>query len=163
MLGLQRPLSVVAGLFLLVWTFLIRGHFGSMAAGASARWIVTPMSRFLQRPSLQAFAALGLLNGLLPCGFVYVALAGAVATGNALDSGLYMALFGLGTVPALLAIRSVPALFPISARRQFTRLMPLAAVAVGALLLIRGLYVPPASTPGKQAIPVCHGKLAGMN
>ncbi|MBO0949407.1 sulfite exporter TauE/SafE family protein [Fibrella forsythiae] len=160
LLGLQRPISIGAGLFLLVWTLLARGKFGSLTAANPMRWLVGPMSRFLQRPSWRSFAALGFLNGLLPCGFVYVALAGAISTGNAFQSAAYMVVFGVGTVPALLLVRSVPTLFPPGVRRHFTRLMPIMAVGVGVLLLARGLYQP--GTSGRsatQSIPVCHGPL----
>lgn len=159
LLGLQRPVSIGAGLFLLLWTLIARGRFGSLTSAKPTRWIVKPMGHFLQSPSWQAFAALGFLNGLLPCGFVYVALAGAIATGSALQSAAYMAIFGAGTVPALLLVRSIPSLFPMGLRRHFTRLMPLMAVGLGLLLLFRGLYQPAASSGTNQSIPLCHGPL----
>lgn len=160
LLGLQRPVSIGAGLFLVAWTLLARGRFGSLTSAKPTRWIVGPMGRFLQQPSWRSFAALGFLNGLLPCGFVYVALAGAITTGNALQSAAYMAVFGAGTVPALLLVRSVPALFPVRLRRHFTRLMPIMAVFVGLLLLARGLYQPGTSgQSANQPIPICHGPL----
>ena len=49
-----------------------------------------------------ALFGLGTLNGLLPCGLVYVGLAGATATGNAAAGVAYMAIFGLGTLPMML-------------------------------------------------------------
>lgn len=156
LIGLQRPLSIGAGLFLLIWVLLIRGRFSGLATN-SVRWVVGPMSRFLQQPSLQSFGALGFLNGLLPCGFVYVALAGAVVTGSALYSGLYMLLFGIGTVPALLAVRLVPTLFPVKSRQRFVKLMPLLTVVVGLLLVLRGVYRPPHTSRSDQPIPLCHG------
>ena len=160
LLGLQRPVSIGAGLLLLAWTLLARGQFGRLTSAKPTRWIVGPMSQFLQQPSWRSFAALGFLNGLLPCGFVYVALAGAVATGNALNSAAYMAVFGAGTVPALLLVRSVPSLFPMRIRRHFTRLMPIMAVCVAVLLLARGLYQPGTSAHGSsQPIPICHSPL----
>lgn len=157
--GLQRPLSIGAGVFLLLWTLLARGRFGSLATARPTRWITRPMGRFLNQPSLRAFAGLGFLNGLLPCGFVYVALAGAVATGNVSDGALYMGLFGAGTVPALLAIRYVPVLIPVRLRQRFSRLMPVVAVGLGLLLLVRGIGLPAHTTDDQDArqIPVCHG------
>ena len=157
--GLQRPLSISAGAFLLLWTGLARGRFGSLTSARPTRWITKPMGKFLNEPSLRAFAGLGFLNGLLPCGFVYVALAGAAATGRVAEGALYMGLFGAGTVPALLTVRYVPALFPARLRQRFTRLMPVVAVALGLLLLVRGIGPPSHRTngPGVRQIPVCHG------
>lgn len=159
-LGWQRSLSVGAGLFLLVLTMLQRGRWGSLTARLSTRWFMEPMARWLQRPSLLSFAGLGLLNGFLPCGFVYVAMAGAITTGQAAPSALYMLTFGLGTLPALLAIRALPTLFPVQVRQRFTRLMPFFTIGLGLLLLFRGLYQPPAAEARPGAIPVCHGTLA---
>lgn len=48
--------------------------------------------------------AFGAVWGLMPCGLVYAALGLAAATGSAVDGFVTMALFGLGTVPALLLV-----------------------------------------------------------
>jgi sulfite exporter TauE/SafE len=155
--GLQRPVSIAAGLFLLLWTLVNRGVFPGLAMSRATRWVVQPMTRFLQNPTLRAFGGLGFLNGLLPCGFVYVALAGAITTSSAVTGAVYMGLFGLGTVPALLSIRFLPSLFPLSLRRRFTLFMPLVTVALGLLLLVRGIYNPTITDENGHQIPVCHG------
>ena len=46
----------------------------------------------------------GMANGLLPCGLVYAALAVPMAAGDPLVGALSMVAFGLGTVPALVAM-----------------------------------------------------------
>jgi sulfite exporter TauE/SafE len=159
LMGFQRPVSIAAGLFLLLWTLVNRGVFPGLTMSRATRWVVQPMTRFLQSPTLPAFAGLGFLNGLLPCGFVYVALAGAITTSSAGMGAVYMGLFGLGTVPALLSIRLVPSLFPASLRRRFTLFMPVVTVALGLLLVGRGLYNPTKTDKAGHAIPVCHGML----
>jgi sulfite exporter TauE/SafE len=157
LVGLQRPLSIGAGLFLLIWILLIRGRFSGLTTAKKARWLVGPMSRFLHQPSLPAFGVTGFLNGLLPCGFVYVALTGAVVMGTVLHSALYMMLFGMGTVPALLAIRLVPTLFPIRLRQHFVKVMPFFTIGIAILLLVRGVYQPPHTGRSGQLIPLCQG------
>ncbi|MDB5241136.1 MAG: hypothetical protein JWP57_1761 [Spirosoma sp.] len=157
LIGLQRPLSIGAGLFLLIWILVMRGRFSGLTTTKSTRWLIGPMSRFLHQPSLQTFSVTGFLNGLLPCGFVYVALAGAVVTGTALHSALYMMLFGMGTIPALLAIRFVPTLFPVRIRQQLGKMMPFITVGVALLLVLRGVYQPPHSGRSGQLIPLCQG------
>jgi sulfite exporter TauE/SafE len=122
--GLQRSVSIAAGLFLLIWTLFQHGKFRGLSMSPPASWVKKTMSRFLQSPTLQAFAGLGFLNGLLPCGFLYVALTGAITTGSATTGAFYMALFGVGTVPALLLVRFVPNLFPMALRRRFTDSCP---------------------------------------
>jgi uncharacterized protein len=154
--GLQRPVSIGAGLFLLGWTLLNRGKLAILPLSRATRWVVQPMTRFLQEPTLRAFAGLGFLNGLLPCGFVYVALTGAITTDSAATGAVYMALFGLGTVPALLAVRFLPGLLPLSLRRRVTLAMPIVTIGL-ALLLARGIYLPTVSDKTGRVIPVCHG------
>ena len=66
---------------------------------------------FFKKQSVPAFFAVGMLNGLLPCGLVYTALAGALAGGSPLNSGLFMLFFGIGTSPALLTAGSLKTLF----------------------------------------------------
>ncbi|GAB3713576.1 sulfite exporter TauE/SafE family protein [Spirosoma flavus] len=157
--GFQQILSIGAGLFLLIWTLVLRGRSGGLATTSRTRWVAASMTKLLQQPSWRTFPALGFLNGLLPCGFVYVALAGAITTGHAGYSAIYMMLFGLGTVPALLAIRLVPSLFPVRSRQRLVRLMPVMTVALGLLFMIRGLYLPVHADTGRQPIPICHSAL----
>lgn len=155
--GLQRPLSIMAGLFLLFWTLMNRGKFPGFTMSRATRWAVQPMTLFLSSPTLGAFTGLGFLNGLLPCGFVYVALTGAIATGHAATGAVYMALFGLGTIPALLAVRFLPNLLPVALRRRFTLAMSIVTVGLGLLLLVRGVYIPTVRDKAGREIPVCHG------
>lgn len=160
--GLQRPVSIAAGLFLLFWTGMNWGKFPGLTTSRATRWVVQPMTRFLQNPTVPAFAGLGFLNGLLPCGFVYVALTGAIATGNSATGAVYMGLFGLGTVPALLTVRFLPHLFPAAVRRRFTVLMPVVTVGLALLLLVRGVYIPTVTDKTGREIPVCHsGRMNG--
>lgn len=154
--GLQRPVSIAAGLFLLVWMLANRGKLPGHSMSRVTRWVVQPMTRFLNRPTLRAFAGLGLLNGLLPCGFVYMALTGAITTGNAATGAIYMALFGLGTVPALLIVRFVPGLFPMAFRRRIMLVTPVVTIGLSLLLLARGIYHPTSIDKAQRVIPVCH-------
>lgn len=62
------------------------------------------LNRLLPLRSWRASLAVGALWGWLPCGMVYSASLYALSSGNALQGGLVMAVFGLGTLPNLLAI-----------------------------------------------------------
>lgn len=64
------------------------------------RWI----SPWLAAPTGWRGLRLGLVLGLLPCGLLYAALAAAAASGTAWGGAMAMAAFGLGTVPALVAV-----------------------------------------------------------
>jgi len=98
---------------------------------------------------------LGMLNGLLPCGMVTMALAGSMATGNALSGGIFMFLFGMGTFPAMLGIGLFKEKISPKFRSAIYRLSPVFVFLIGIWLIIRGFLY----DFGKVAdtIPVCTG------
>ena len=97
------------------------------------------LSFFLKKNKLTAMLGVGLLNGFLPCGFVYVALAGALTTDGPLNSALYMTLFGLGTMP-LMMLTSVAGQKINHTWRQWFKKMTVAFLALLALyFVLRGL------------------------
>jgi sulfite exporter TauE/SafE len=83
--------------------------------------------------------AIGVLNDFLPCGFVYVALAGAVALGNVEKSILFMALFGIGTIPAMFSASVVTNLFGQNIRKKIHRAIPVFASVLAVIFILRGL------------------------
>ena len=105
---------------------------------------------------------LGLINGLLPCGLVYVGLAGALALGNPLESAQFMAAFGLGTVPVMITIILAGDLISLQWRGKIRKLMPVMFAIMGALFILRVMnlgvpYVSPdmeVTTVG--GVPECH-------
>ena len=158
--GWQRGLSIAAGLLILVYllsTWLGRGRW---SLESTALRFIAPvqkaLGRLLQRSSLGGLFTIGLLNGLLPCGLVYVALAGAAATGSAGQGALFMTLFGLGTVPMMLAVSLVgPSLYG-RFRGRFQRVVPAALGIMALLLILRGLelgipYISPNLTAQVEA------------
>jgi sulfite exporter TauE/SafE len=150
--GLQRSLSIGLGILLLAG--LVASRRIGLAAPVSrlVGFLKTRMSGLLHRRSLPALAALGLLNGFLPCGLVYVACAGAAATSGILAGALYMAAFGAGTVPMMLAIGLSQRLVPPAWRLKLARAVPVSVCLLGALLILRGMslgipYVSPQLGP----------------
>ncbi len=107
--------------------------------------------------SYGALLMIGLLNGLLPCGLVYFAIAGAIATGSSISGSLFMFIFGLGTLPMLLAISLIGNMITLELRKKITKLIPYAIVFIGVLFILRGLSlgIPYLSPPEKaMTIPV---------
>ncbi|RIV17719.1 sulfite exporter TauE/SafE family protein [Fibrisoma montanum] len=161
LISLQRPVSIGAGLLLVVW-----GLTGTSGSPLS-RWLPqrtglsSALGRLLHRPSLPAWLGMGFLNGLLPCGFVYVALASTLVSDTILAGMSYMVSFGLGTLPALLGVRVLTGYLSQPLRRQFSRALPIVTLLLGTWLLIRGLGIYPAMPLGPvddmKAIPLCHG------
>ncbi|RXK00944.1 beta-carotene 15,15'-monooxygenase [Arcobacter sp. CECT 8986] len=96
--------------------------------------------------SLTSFYLLGMLNGLLPCGFVYVFAITAASTGSALWGGFVMLLFGLSTLPAMFSLGFFISIFKqTSLRNVMIKIASLVVIAFGIYVAYRGyryLYDP---------------------
>ena len=106
---LQKTLQGLAAVFMLLLGFYLAGWWLLLArlekiGGGLWRRIEPLARRFLPVRTLPQAFALGLLWGWLPCGLVYSVLIWSVASANAMDGGLLMLCFGLGTLPNLLAM-----------------------------------------------------------
>ena len=157
--GFQRWISISLGIAILLGFLLSK----RIALAAPVIQLVTrlknAMGTQLQKRSFASLGLLGLLNGLLPCGLVYVAMAGAVSRGG-IPAGIgYMAAFGLGTLPMLLAISFSGKMFPVSWRLKLRGAIPAGVCLLAALLILRGLslgipYLSPDLSSGTPAC--CH-------
>ncbi|GAB3020734.1 sulfite exporter TauE/SafE family protein [Spirosoma pulveris] len=157
-MGLQRPVSILAGILLLVWVVSSRTFPNWVQASPLTRRLTAPLAQLLRQPTLHHITGLGFLNGLLPCGSVYVALTGALAAPSLLNGGLYMLVFGLGTVPAMLSLTMALTNLTPRLRQRFGKAMPLATVLLAVLLIVRGIGLPTHSAKNRpDSIPVCHG------
>lgn len=142
---------------------------------ASSLGLVTGLSRvkawlayYYQQPGLGALYTTGLLNGLLPCGLVYLALAGALSAPGIGGAAAYMCLFGLGTLPLMLALSLSGQLVPLAWRQRLRRAVPVTALALAGLFILRGLglgipYVSPvlgaalgSTTRQPASVHYCH-------
>jgi uncharacterized protein len=106
--------------------------------------------KLFMNESMTGLFSIGLLNGLLPCGLVYVALAGALNTGAVLPAILFMVMFGLGTIPALLVLSLAGNVISIPLRRKLSRIVPVFVVILGLIFILRGMnlgipYISPKS------------------
>lgn len=137
--GFQRWLSIGLGLLLLLGMLVSRKLALAAPVVRGVDRLKIMMGTYLQRRSLPALAVLGALTGLLPCGLVYVACAGAAATDHWHRGALYMAAFGLGTFPMMLAIGLSGRLLPGPVRLKLRHAVPVSVVLLGALLILRGL------------------------
>ena len=79
-----------------------------------------------------------MLNGLLPCGLVYLALAGALVSGGAINGAAYMAAFGLGTAPALASVMLLGSAIKPAFRARMRKAVPYVIALTGLLLILRG-------------------------
>ena len=138
-----RDLSIAVGIVLLA-SLVARTNPKLFSATATLipRLIAPVKSALARRIRAQTPPAqfvFGLLNGLLPCGLVYLALAAAAGTGGASGGALFMLIFGLGTAPMMLAISLLGKKLHTGIRTKFQRAIPALVGALAILFILRGL------------------------
>jgi len=145
----QRALAVMAGLLMIIMAlgfFGLRGwHRATNSFGGST--LVISLRTLLRRPGHAAPLAFGVLNGFLPCPLVYAMVAQAASTVDVLSGFLTMAVFGLGTFPAMLAMGGLGRLLAPRWRQRGVRLAGGFILALGLITLGRGI-VPMAAGHG---------------
>jgi sulfite exporter TauE/SafE len=163
-IGYLRYLSVLSGILMLayvLWPSRLDAYFHPPKLWQNfIRQLKNRMAEMLRSRKPQSWFFLGILNGLLPCGLVYLALISSVATASALDGGFYMLSFGIGTLPAMMAVGFFKQWFTNVFRTRMRKLTPVLMAVAGIWLVARGLLIqyPGASPAGSNPITICHGK-----
>lgn len=153
MAGIQRWVSITLGVLFLAGLLTSKRLALVSPVTRLVGFLKTKMSSLLRRRSTFALLLLGILNGLLPCGLVYLAGAGAAVTGGVLSGITYMAAFGAGTIPMMLAISLSGRLVPFSIRLKLAKAIPVSIFLLAVLLILRGMslgipYVSPDLSAG---------------
>jgi len=180
MAGLQQWASIGLGIVLILsvlFPVLFKGrvNIDRFFFGFAGKLI----GRFRKLFSISSYPSLlviGLLNGLLPCGLVYVAIAGAINTNDIVNGAIYMIIFGVGTIPIMASIPVVGNLIGTNIRKRFKGVVSAFIIILGIIFILRGLslgipYISPpskmlqphektmkhsTSETGKETIPCCH-------
>jgi sulfite exporter TauE/SafE len=158
--GYQQWISITAGLVILFFVWMPRISTSNVATRTTSNWmnkLRTLLSRFFTRKGYSSSLFTGMLNGLMPCGLVYMALAAAMISGSVINSGLFMMVFGLGTLPAMWALIFFGNTIPVSVRYRLKKLYPVLMSLNACLLIIRGMgldipYLSPAVHQDAQSI-----------
>jgi sulfite exporter TauE/SafE len=163
--GWQQKISIVLGAIILISVLApgLTRHTNPLSQLIQQRMtsVRTGMSKLLFHGKPGSVFAFGLLNGLLPCSMVYMALAGALATGEALKGAGFMFVFGLGTLPAMWAVSIFSGLIRQELRIKARKLYPAVMAVIGILLILRGLnldipYISPALHLTHSTAIQCH-------
>lgn len=170
LVGYQQALSVIVGIFILI--ILLFGNKMNASIPALQHFhnkIKLLLTQLLQKEkNIAAYFFIGNVNGLLPCGLVYLALASAVATGAALHGGLLMMAFGLGTIPLMFLLMIAGTYFSATVRQNMRKLVPVFVGLMACILILRGLnlgipYISPKlSQTEKGAVVQCHADSANQ-
>jgi hypothetical protein len=156
-IGYQQVISVTMGI-LMILSVLLPSLLKNYSLGQSSplfRPIRNGMRQLFQGKNLMALFLIGIFNGLLPCGLVYLAVAGAIGTADLLKGIAYMALFGLGTLPMLLAISMFGNIVSQALRKKISKVVPVIVILIGIIFILRGLTlgIPFLSPPKEKLTP----------
>lgn len=136
--GWQQWLSIASGVMVLAVYFLPRtGWFKGKSINFQP--ITSRISQQMQKRTLLSSAITGMLNGLLPCGMVYVAVAGSLAGTSMWQSAGFMAMFGLGTTGALVAVSLGGGWLGQRLGKMSPYVIPTFVCIIGCLFILRGL------------------------
>lgn len=118
----NAALLIVAGIAMILAGLSLIGKIKFLTviehSVSKSSWYQTTFKNLLQSDSLFSFFILGMLNGLLPCGFVYFFAITAASTADPLYGALVMAIFGLSTIPALFSLGFFVGIFKKSSFRN---------------------------------------------
>ena len=140
--GLQQGVSIAMGaliLLSLLMPSIMKLGWLTRRTGTFVIHAQSMMAQQLKRTSNAGLFFTGTLNGLLPCGMVYLAVAGALAQDGWWQGALFMLFFGLGTWPALIGLRISGGFFGPRFRTNLKRIAPFAYAAIAVLFILRGL------------------------
>lgn len=180
MAGLQKWASIGLGIVLILsvlFPVLFKGqaNIDRFFFGYAGK-LIGKFRKLFNISSYPSLLVIGLLNGLLPCGLVYVAIAGAINTNDIVSGAVYMSIFGIGTIPIMASIPIVGNLIGTNIRKKFKGVVSTFIVILGIIFILRGLSlgIPYISPPekvlqphektmkhnttelGKETAPCCH-------
>ncbi|RYG21787.1 MAG: sulfite exporter TauE/SafE family protein [Chitinophagaceae bacterium] len=101
--------------------------------------VKSALGKQFKNKSYPSLFTIGLLNGFLPCGMVYVALFGAIAMQSVGYGMAYMMLFGIGTLPLMSLVMYINSFITPNFRNKIQSVIPYVAVFIGCLFILRGL------------------------
>ncbi|HIE45246.1 MAG TPA: sulfite exporter TauE/SafE family protein [Flavobacteriaceae bacterium] len=153
--GIQQRLSILMGIIMIASVIIPVHFFNRFKITQPLYKIIGKLKQqlglYLNKKSNKSIFLIGFFNGFLPCGLVYMALMGAIASSNIIEGSLYMFLFGMGTVPMMTLAVFAGNILKASLRNKIQKIIPVFVVIIGLLFILRGLglgipYISPNDT-----------------
>lgn len=141
--GFQQTLSIALGCLILLIALAPHLKISRFSPDGLLSKPITfvrkSIAKLFNKNNPGALLTIGLLNGLLPCGFVYLGIIWTTSLGSSVDGMLFMAFFGLGTIPAMLGVSMMSGFISLSFRNKIKKAIPALMVLMGVLLIVRGM------------------------
>jgi len=141
--GIQQKLSIVIGVLMIFTVLIPVKTFNKYNLSKPLYKLISAvknnLGKALKKKTADTFLTIGFLNGFLPCGLVYMAVFASLAMQNALYGSLYMALFGLGTIPLMTTAIYLGKFLNSTIKQRIQKAIPVFVVIIGLLFIIRGM------------------------
>ena len=163
--GFQQQLSIIIGLLMILIVIMPHTLFKKYNLSQPIYRCVSKLKSsigvHLKRKKTGTFFTLGFLNGLLPCGLVYMAVFGAVGTGSMWQGSLYMVFFGLGTIPLMTSAIYIGNFLKGTLKKKIVKAIPVFVVVIGLLFILRGMglgikYISPSEMVAVEKVSSKH-------
>jgi len=141
LVGGQQVLAIVAGVLMLYIGLSTLGflRFKWLVGGSGGGFCGAMLRQFIASRGIGPCLLAGVFTGFLPCGLVYGALAKAAEQANPFAGWLGMVLFGVGTIPAMVAIGCGGTLLSLKLRARVLQLAACFVILLGGVTIYRGL------------------------
>ncbi|MEO5789500.1 sulfite exporter TauE/SafE family protein [Gelidibacter sp.] len=141
--GLQQQLSIGIGILMIVVVLTPTKIFNKYNFSKPIYKLISKVKSALgqafKKKTADTFLTIGFLNGFLPCGLVYMAVFASLAMEGALKGSLYMALFGIGTIPLMTSAIYLGKFLNATIKQRIQKAIPIFVVIIGLLFIVRGL------------------------
>jgi sulfite exporter TauE/SafE len=163
--GFQQWLSVIVGITILFFLVAPKKWIAAKSTDTLfAKYnykIRSVLGQLFFKKNYASLFAIGMLNGLLPCGLIYMAIAGAIAYASPFESAFFMASFGLGTLPVMWSVSFFGNYIGIEIRKKIRSAYPVLMAMMACLLILRGMglgipYVSPSANNKDHQVQMCY-------
>ncbi|HWC51948.1 MAG TPA: sulfite exporter TauE/SafE family protein [Chitinophagaceae bacterium] len=160
----QSGLSLALGVVILLYLLLPKRYFHLSANNSFNKPFLLlrqQLGKLFHSKKQSSILAIGILNGFLPCGLVYLALSSSVISASSMNGGMFMLFFGLGTFPAMFTTVIMGNYINQTIRLKLRKAVPVLLFFMATLLILRGMelgipFVSPSFVHGSAAAVSCH-------
>jgi len=160
----QGSLSIALGIIILLYLLFPKKYFhfsSAVTLGKPFMLLRKQLGKLFQSKKLGSLLFIGVLNGFLPCGLVYLALTSSVISASPVNGGMFMTFFGLGTFPMMFATVLMGNYLNQSLRQKIHGAVPALLFFMAVLLILRGMnlgipFISPGLGSGHQHITPCY-------
>lgn len=161
----QDKLSFILGAVILFYLIIPKRYFHLPTGkifGSPFTMIQRQLGKLIKAKKLRSLFFIGLLNGFLPCGLVYLALTSAMVSADPLSGSMFMLFFGLGTFPLMFGTVLIGNYLSQSIRARMQHAVPIFLFFMAILLILRGMelgipFISPGTDDGHPSqVTGCH-------